>query len=302
MEQLRLFDPPQLLLGRYYRAIKNGGWGMLPYLMESIDKPENRPPDWHKKKLFWEEELSGLRENEKKPPKEMASFWETLLPKLQDEALKSEARYLERRWFTLLTDKLEDEDFDYLTGELHPVFCLMKIGQYRRANEMALRYFNKIGESAQLRTYHSFCLNKMKSEAEARTVLTFALFYDPFSVDAEFVFIEEIGSLLMDLRFEYQDSRLLRAGWPFESWLERLVDIAPDKELADRIAATYQGDLLTKDVHSEIDAQVYFNHLLYLAEVARKSSSLVSSEVVRLRNRMKNINAAALERYMERII
>jgi len=302
MEQLRLFDPPQMILGRYHKAIEKGDWDALPGIMLSLEKPENRPPAWQKKKLFWKKELSGLRENENRSPKEMASYWEKLLPGLQDEALKPEARCLGRHWFTLLTDKLEDEEFDYLTESLHPVLCLLKIGRYQRAIEMSLRYFDEIGESAQLRTYHSFCLNKMMRKREARTVLTFALFYDPLSVDRQFVFKEDIKRLPSTLKGEQADSSLIRASWPFEAWLRRLVDIPSDQELLDRIAVVYQEDPFTSDVHTEIDAQLRFNHLLYLAEVTRNKSPLVSDEMISLRNRMKDLNSSAFERYMERIV
>ena len=138
MKQLRLFDPPQMILGHYHRAIEKGDWDALPGIILSLEKPENRPPDWQEKRLFWKEELSGLRENENRSAREMASYWEKLLPRLQVEALKPEALYLERHWFTLLTDKLEDKEFDYLTRSLHPVLCLLRIGQHQRAIEMSL--------------------------------------------------------------------------------------------------------------------------------------------------------------------
>ncbi len=302
MEQLRLFDPPQMILGRYRMAIETGKWDMLPDIMKSLDKPENRPPGFQRKQLFWKEELPRLIETEDKSPKEMASYWEKLISKLQDEALKPEARYLERHWFTLITDKLEEKEFDYLTGSLHPVFCLLKTGQYQRANEMSLRYFDEIGESARLRTYQSFCLSRMLREREARTALTFALFYDPLSVDREFVFSEEIKRLPGAMKGEHTDSSLMRAIWPFEAWLARLVDIPTDKELEKRITSVYSEDLLTKEANTKFEAQIYFNHLLYRTEVARNKSPLVTSEVVSLRNRMKDLNSIAFQEYMERIV
>jgi hypothetical protein len=302
MEQLRLFDPPQMILGRYRKAIEMGEWDMLPDIIKSLGKPENRPAGFQRKQFFWKEELSRLIETENKSPREMASYWEKLLPKLQDEALKPEARYLERHWFTLITDKLEDKEFDYLTGSLHPVFCLLKTGQYQRANEMSLRYFDEIGESAKLRTYQSFCLSKMMREREARTALTFALFYDPLSVDREFVFSEEIKRLSDATKGQHADSRSIRAIWPFEAWLTRLVDVPPDKELEKRITSVYSEDLLTKEVNTKFEAQIYFNHLLYRAEATRNKSPLVTSEVVSLRNRMKGLNSSAFQKYMERIV
>jgi len=302
MEQLRLFDPPQMILGRYRMAIETGKWDMLPNIMKSLGKSENRPPGFQRKQLFWKEELPRVIETEDKSPKEMASYWEKLLPKLQDDALKPEARYLERHWFTLITDKLEHKEFDYLTGSLHPVFCLLKTGQYQRANEMSLRYFDEIGESAKLRTYQSFCLSRMLREREARTALTFALFYDPLSVDREFVFSEEIKRLPAAMKGEHVDSSLMRAIWPFEAWLARLVDVPPDKELEKRITSVYSEDLLTKEANTKFEAQIYFNHLLYRTEVARNKSSLVTSEVVSLRNRMKDLNSLAFQEYMERIV
>ncbi len=302
MEQLRLFDPPQMILGRYRMAIETGKWDTLPDIMKSLGKPENRPPGFQRKQLFWKEELPRLIETEDKSPKEMASYWEKLLSKLQDEALKPEARYLERHWFTLITDKLEEKEFDYLTGSLHPVFCLLKTGQYQRANEMSLRYFDEIGESARLRTYQSFCLSRMLREREARTALTFALFYDPLSVDREFVFSEEIKRLPGAMKGEHADSSLIRAHWPFGAWLARLIDIPPDKELEKRIASVYSEDLLTKEANTKFEAQIYFNHLLYRSEVARNKSPLVTSEVVSLRNRMKDLNSIAFQEYMERIV
>lgn len=302
MEQLRLFDPPQMILGRYRKAIEMGEWDMLPDIMKSLGKPENRPPGFQRKYLFWKEELPWLIETKDKSPKEMASYWEKLLPKLQDDALKPEARYLERHWFTLLTDKLEDKEFDYLTGSLHPVFCLLKTGQYQRANEMSLRYFDEIGESAKLRTYQSFCLSRMLREREARTALTFALFYDPLSVDREFVFSEEIKRLSDAAKGQRADSKSIRAIWPFEAWLARLVDVPPDKELEKRITSIYSEDLLTKEANTKFEAQIYFNHLLYRAEVTRNKSPLVTSEVVSLRNRMKDLNSSAFQKYMERIV
>lgn len=302
MEQLSLFGIPQIILGDYHRAIKKGDWESLPGIILSLDEPGNRPSGWQKKKLFWEKELVRIRENEDRSPTEMASYWEKILSDFPDEELKPELDDMQGYWFGRLTKKLKDEDFSYLTENIHPSFCLLKIGRYQEASQKALRYFNETGENAQLRTYQSFCFDKLKMKREALTALTFALFFDPLSVDVAFVFSKEIREVYETLRTRDADPRLARVKWPLECWLERLADIPLEKEFAERMAARYQGSFLTKDPRTEFDAQIYFNHLLYIAEVTRQKTHVVDSELLDIRNRMKDINGKAFRRYMKSIL
>lgn len=293
---------PQIFLGDYHGAIKKGDWESLPKIILSLDEPENRPPGWGKKKLFWEKELARIKEKEDRSPTEMSSYWEKLLLDFPDEELKPELDDLQRYWFERLTNKLKDKDFGYLTENIHPSFCLLTIGRYREASQKALRYLNETSENAHLRTYQSFCFDKLKMEREAFTALTFALFFDPLSVDVAFVFSKKIRDVYETLRMRDPDPRLARAKWPFECWLERLADIPLEKEFADRVAALYQGSFLTKDARTELDAQIYFNHLLYIAEVTRQRIHIVDSELLDIRNRMKDINGKAFRRYMKSIL
>ena len=302
MEQLNLFGMPEMFLGDYHRAIKRGNWEALPGIILSLDEPRNRSPDWQNKKRFWESELSKLKEKENGSPKKMAAYWETLLLNYPETGLKEELANLQGYWFTRLADKFRDEDFDYLTDNIHPVFCLVKIGRYQSAGRMALRYLNEIGENARLRTYQSFCFDKMNMKSKAITALSFALFYDPLSVDMQFVFNEKVKSIFETLKEDYADRRFVRARWPFECWLSRLLEIPMDKELVNRMSEICQGSFLTKDVQTDFEAQIYFNRLLYLAEVIRKETPLVTNEVLDIRNRMKAINGDAFKRYMEGIV
>jgi hypothetical protein len=302
LEQLSLFGIPQIILGDYHRAIKKGDWESLERIILSLDEPGNRPSGWQKKKLFWEKELVRIRENEDRSPTEMASYWEKLLLDFKDVELKPEFDDLQGYWFARLTDKLKDKDFDYLTENIHPSYCLLTMGRYQEGGHKALRYLNEKGENAQLRTYQSFCFDKMKRKREALTSLTFALFFDPLSVDIAFVFSNEIKNVYEVLKMRDADSRLVRAKWPFECWMERLVDIPLEEELADRITALYHGYFLTEDAQTEFDSQIYFNHLLYIAEISRQKTHIVASELLDIRNRMKDINGKAFKKYMESIL
>ena len=302
MEQLNLFGMPEMFLGDYHRAIKRGDWKALPGIILSLDEPQNRPLDWQNKKRFLESELPKLKEKEDGSPKEMAAYWEALLLNYPETCLKEELANLQGYWFARLADKFGDEDFDYLTDNIHPVFCLVKIGRYQRAGRMALRYLNEIGENAQLRTYQSFCFNKMKMQSKAIAALSFALFFDPLLVDMQFVFNQKVQSIHETLREDYSDLRFVRARWPFECLRSRLLEIPMDKELANRMSAVCQGNLLKKDTQADFEAQIHFNHLLYLAEVLRKESPLITSDVLDIRNRMKAISGEAFKRYMEGIV
>jgi len=302
LEQLSLFGIPQIILGDYHRAIRKGDWESLPRIILSLDEPENRPSGWQKKKLFWEKELARIKKSEDGSPGEMACYWEKLLLDFPDEELKPELDDLQGYWFGRLTNKLKDEDFGYLTENIHPSFCLLTIGRYREASQRALRYLNKTGENAQLRTYQSFCFDKVKMKREALTALTFALFFDPLSVDVPLVFSKEIRDVYETLRMRDPDPMLARAKWPFECWIERLADIPLEEAFADRMTALYRDNFLTKDARTEFDAQIYFNHLLYIAEVTRQRTQIVASELLDIRTRMKDINGKAFRRYMNRIL
>ena len=142
----------------------------------------------------------------------------------------------------------------------------------------------------------------MKMQSKANVALSFALFFDPLLVDIQFVFNQKVQSIYETLREDYEDLRLVRARWPFECWLSRFLEIPTDKELANRMSAACQGSFLTKDIQEDFEAQIYFNHLLYLAEVLRKESPLITSDVLDIRNRMKAINGEAFKRYMEGIV
>ena len=130
---------PEMFLGNYHRAIKRGDWKALPGIILALDEPQNRPLDWQNKKRFLESELPKLKEKENGSPKEMTAYWETLLLNYPETGLKEELANLQGYWFARLADKMGDEDFDYLTDNIHPVFCLVKIGRYQRAGRMALR-------------------------------------------------------------------------------------------------------------------------------------------------------------------
>lgn len=301
MEQLWLFEPPQMLLGRYYRAIKRGDWEKLAGILEALDNPESRPANWYEKKQFWDAYLDQLKKNAKKPATEMALFWEKLTPELESGALQAESKCLQEYWFRLLVSKLDGNNSDYLTAKLHPVDCLLRLGEYEKANGLALRYFKKTGESSRIRTCQSFCLHKMGNKEDARMVLAFAMFYDPLAIESEFIFDESIGEILEGLKSEYSNPRLARAIWPFQAWLDRQVEIPLDAEFADRIVNFCGGDLLSSDIGDRVDARLYFNHLLYVSEMARQSAGTITNQVVDIRKRMQEIDSANFEKYIKRL-
>jgi len=77
MEQLSIFDAPQLLLGDYFKAIEKAEWNSIPRIIESIDKLNVDLPGWEVKKKFWKSELNRIKRILKKSPKEIALFWES---------------------------------------------------------------------------------------------------------------------------------------------------------------------------------------------------------------------------------
>ena len=301
MEQLSIFDAPQLLLGDYFKAIEKAEWNSIPRIIESIDKLNVDLPGWEVKKKFWKSELNRIKRILKKSPKEIALFWESFQENLKKDSLKIEAKYLEKIFFSQIIQRLEKDAINYLTNTMHPAYCLIKLGKYSEASEMTSKYCNEMEENSLIRCYQAFCLFKMKNEGSARTALTFALFFDPFQVPIEFVFYPNIKKLLSALEIEYTDPKLLLACWPFEAWIDRLVEIPPNKQFANKIKGIYAGNVFRKEIINNVDRQIYFNHLLYLAEVARKNTKIISKEIIDLRKKMNSVNPEAFKRYVKRI-
>lgn len=301
MEQLSLFDAPQLLLGDYYRAIDNGRWGEIPEIMTSIERLGVKLLHWEEKHRFWNTHIPDLQKAEDKSPAEIARFWEKLHPLLHGEGLKTEGVHLEKYWFRRIVEKLDDGGNVYLTEDLHPAFCHLRLGDYRRVIEMVDQYCSGEKDDARLRSYQSYSYACLRNYGSATTVFVFALFYDPFTVLPEYIYNREVTELFSALEGEYPDPRFRRAAWPFEAWVDGLVEIPPGKTLARKIKTLYGDNLMDKEVNHQADGQVYFNHLLYLCEVERRHSKLINEETIRMRTRMKEVNPAAFDRYIRRI-
>ncbi|GAB4369648.1 MAG: hypothetical protein Kow0042_11480 [Calditrichia bacterium] len=126
----------------------------------------------------------------------MAAFWENLQGEMEQEGLQTEATLLEKYWFAGMVQKAGTSSFDYFTENLHPAFCLIRLGEYLHAFDVADLFLENIREDSRLRTYQAFCLKKLKKENLARDLLAFALFYDPFQVEEKYVFDPDITRLL----------------------------------------------------------------------------------------------------------
>jgi len=301
MEQLSLFDAPQLLLGDYYRAIDNGRWNEIPEIIRSIERLGVKLLHWEEKSQFWEERLSEMKGMEAKDAVEIARFWERLNPLLQGDDLKTEGAHLEKYWFQRIIQKLDENGNAYLTETLHPAFCRLRLGNYRQAIEMVDQYCAGEKDDSRLRSYQSFCYARLNNYGPATTVFVFAFFYDPFNVLPGYIYNQEVVKLLGGLKAEYPDARLRRAAWPFEAWLDGFIEIPPGKKFANKIQALYRDGLYQKEIKDKAERQVYFNHLLYLCEVERRHSKLDSDEIIQIRSRMKEINPEAFDRYIKRI-
>lgn len=300
-KQLSLFDAPQLLLGDYYRAIDSGDWRGLPFVMKSIEQLKMDIPYWNEKHAFWEKEIETMKQTEKKSAVEIARFWEEMVPNLQHESLRYEAEHLERYWYSRILEKLDSGKIDYLTEKLHPAYCYLKLKKYQAAIDLVDTYCQQEKEDAFLRGCQSYCYAKMNQIGKATSIFVFAMFYDPFSLDPAHVYNREVTRLLSALEVDYPDPRRRRAVWPFECWLEGYIAIPPSKRFAAAIRKLYGGKLLENTPQEREAVQIYFNHLLYLSEIARKQSDLVDDETIALRTRMKEVNAKAFARYMERL-
>jgi len=79
------------------------------------------------------------------------------------------------------------------------------------------------------------------------------------------------------------------------------VEIPPNKQFANKIKGIYAGNVFRKEIINNVDRQIYFNHLLYLAEVARKNTKIISKEIIDLRKKMNSVNPEAFKRYVKRI-
>ena len=300
-KQLSLFDAPQLLLGDYYRAIDTGDWRGLPFVMKSIEQLKMDVPYWSEKYAFWEKEIETMKQTEKKSAVEIARFWEKMAPTLQHESLRYEAEHLELYWYSRILEKLDSGKIDYLTEKLHPAYCYLKLKKYQKAIDLVDTYCDQVKEDAFLRGCQSYCCAKMNLIGKATGIFVFAMFYDPFSIEPGHIYNPEVTRLLSALELEYPERRLCRAAWPFQTWLEGYIEIPPVKRFAVAIRKLYDGKLLEKTTRDRESNQVYFNHLLYLSEIARKNSDLINDESIALRKRMKEVNAEAFSKYMERL-
>ncbi|GAB4369642.1 MAG: hypothetical protein Kow0042_11470 [Calditrichia bacterium] len=103
------------------------------------------------------------------------------------------------------------------------------------------------------------------------------------------------------LEIEYVDRKLLRASWPWEAWLSEYIGVPVTHKFTRRILALYNGDILQHETTDKVARQLYFNHLLFVSEVARKKDSLLSQETIHLRQQIKEVNPHLFEKYMQKI-
>lgn len=301
MEQLSLFNAPQLLMGDFYRAIEQGNWAAIPGIIQSIEKLRIKLPHWRERVVFWEEYGTAFKNLENQSPVQIALFWETLEPVLCEKGLQAEKNHLEKYWFSRIVEKLESKPVQYLTPKLHPAYCHLQMGNYPEVVHVVNQYVNDSSEDSLLRTYQSFALKQLGKDETAQTCLVFALFYNPLRTDIRYVFDTNLQQLFHNLESELTAEKELRSVWPFEGWVNRIVEIPGSRIFATKIESLYAGDILAHDSSDTVDKQIHFNHLLYVSEVERKNATLISDEIIRIRTRMKTVNPAAFERYIDRI-
>ncbi len=301
MEQLSLFDAPQLLLGDYYRAIDAGSWNEIPGILEFINKLGVKIPNWQQKVEFWNIYLPEFKRVEKRSVKNIADFWEKFDTKVCEQCLQVEKAHLEKYWLTKIVSKLDENSTNYLTETIHPVYCHLKLNNLKQAADLVEICLNENEEDTRLRTYQAFALNKLGNVTAAKSSLTYAIFYDPFAVDRNFLYDPSLKRLLSALEIEYSDQKLLLASFPFEAWLDGSVEIPTNKQFFRRIESIYRGNIFRKKTPTKIDRQIYFNHLLYISEYYRRKDSLVNQEIISLRSHIKNVHPEAFQKYMDRI-
>lgn len=301
MEQLSLFDAPKLLLSDYYRAIEHGQWNELPHLLDMVEKIGVRIVDIPGKRHFWKDKIPVIQQAEDKSPREMAQFWEALQPEFNDAAFLAEALHFEKYWLNRILKKLPPGENAYLTGHIHPADCYLRLGEYQKAVDAAGEYCEKISEDARLRCVQAYAYYRLNHLGKATTLAVFALFYDPLRVNPAYIYNPEVVRVLADLREQHGESRMVRALWPFETWLRELIEIPPSADYAAKIRALYPGGLLETAPRNGLDRQLYFNHLLYVCESLRLNARKVTGEIIRHTAALERADPGAFARYLDRI-
>ena len=272
MEQLSLFDGPKLILGDYFRAIEHGRWEELPSIIRSVERLRLEIPGWESKVRFWKEELFTVSAIKFEKIPAIVDAWDELKPKLQSEDLSEENQALEKFFCRILIPKLKSNDLDYLKPGLHPAYCYFKIKRYTECVGLIDRSVAEVKEDSYLRSMQAACYAQTNQFGRATTAFVFALFFNPFVVEIEYIYHPEVRNLLTELIQNSPSEAAARSHWPFEAWIRKIIEIPPNPDLAEQIRKQCMENTQRQERDDAVQNQIMFNQWLYLSEVIQRSN------------------------------
>ena len=214
--------------------------------------------------------------------------------------LKPEFKYLEKGLKKTLYNKLNPDFYEFIIPQIHPAEIFVEFEAYIKAINSIGCYLNKYGEHAYLRQLQGYAFYKSGNEKSALISFNYALFNDPLQCSDKYLYPEAYKN-----KFAYLLEKLQKkdAAWlqlPLALWEDGKTIITPGadrfkKVLMEKIDANKKQALLDPVLNV-----LQFNHLLYLAEMARLKNGDNSglNEIKEIRLQMKETNSNMFDLYI----
>ncbi len=290
--QISLFDDDHRLRMEYVNALSLFELERARQILGQLNSKMEGPPDIAQKRQALDTLIDNHINIDDPPIASLARL-------IRSGKLESELGALQPDYFAIrkgayykLSQILPECNGDFLYLDLHPAEVYIETEQYKRALDFSEYYLNKKNEHPLVRQLQGYTFWKQNNDKAASISITYALFNNPLQCKPQYLCPKSVQDKFDAILMRATDLRKTMIFLPFELWKAGLAYITPQSYFFADILETLLESNKEKIKNDALLNRMYFNWLLYLAEMERlrEGRQNLSRRLIQLRKEMQEVN------------